>query len=53
MFDALHRAPLERLVFFGPGLINIWPRCGQEPKQRTITPLPTPSPNLRLKYQTH
>ena len=26
MFDASHRASLERLVFF----VNIWPLCGQD-----------------------
>jgi hypothetical protein len=52
MFDTPHRAPLERVVFFGPRAIKIWPRCGQEPKQHTITPLPkrdnsTPEPVRR------
>jgi hypothetical protein len=39
MFDAPHRAPLERVVFFGPGY-KLWPRCGHEPNQHTISMLP-------------
>jgi hypothetical protein len=38
MFDAPHRAPLERVISFIFRSINIWPRCGQHRRSNTLLP---------------
>jgi hypothetical protein len=53
MFDAPHRAPLERVISFRFRAINIWPRCGQhrQLKQHTVTP--PLAPNLSCHPDTN